>query len=239
MIGLGTVVNVLAVIVGSLIGLIFNGGLKKRFQDILMQALGLSTMFIGLAGALEGMFKISENKIETAGTMMLVVSLVIGALIGESINIERRMEQFGEWLKKKVTTKGDSTFVEGFVTSSLIICVGAMAILGSLQDGLMADASLLYTKAILDFVIVLISASTLGLGVLFSAIPLGIYQGLITAFARFIQPILTDKVIADLSLVGSILIFCVGINLAFGKKFKVGNLLPAIVIVVIYSMLNL
>lgn len=238
MIGLGTIVNVLAVIAGSSIGLVFNGGLKKRFQDILMQALGLSTMFIGLAGALEGMFKISENRIDTTGTMVIIVSLVVGAFIGELIDIERRMEQFGEWLKKKVTTKSDSTFVEGFVTSSLIICVGAMAILGSLQDGLKADASLLYTKAILDFVIVLISASTLGLGVLFSAIPLGIYQGLITAFARFIQPVLTDKVIADLSMVGSILIFAVGINLAFGKRFKVGNLLPAIVIVVICNMFN-
>lgn len=239
MIGLGTIVNVLAVIAGSSIGLVFNGGLSKRFQDILMQVLGLATMFIGTAGALEGMFKIHENSIETTGTIIIIISLVVGGLIGELINIEKRMEQFGEWLKRKVTVKGDSTFVEGFVTSSLIICVGAMAVLGSLQDGLSADPSLLYTKAILDFVIVLISASTLGLGVLFSAIPLGIYQGLITAFAKFIQPILTDTVIADLSLVGSILIFAVGVNLAFGKKFKVGNMLPAVVVVIICSLLNL
>lgn len=239
MIGLGTIVNVLAVIAGSSIGLIFNGGLSKRFQDILMQVLGLATMFIGTAGALKGMFKIHENSLETTGTMIIIISLVVGALIGELINIEKRMEQFGEWLKKKVTVKGDSTFVEGFVTSSLIICVGAMAVLGSLQDGLNADPSLLYTKAVLDFVIVLISASTLGLGVVFSAIPLGIYQGLITAFAKFIQPILTDKVIADLSMVGSILIFAVGVNLAFGKKFKVGNMLPAIIVVIICSLFNL
>ncbi|PKM86144.1 MAG: DUF554 domain-containing protein [Firmicutes bacterium HGW-Firmicutes-12] len=239
MIGLGTIVNVLAVIIGSFIGLIFRGGLNKRFQDILMQALGLSTMFIGMAGALEGMFKISENTIETTGTMVIIVSLVVGALIGELIEVEKRMEQFGEWLKKKVTLKCDSTFVEGFVTSSLIICVGAMAIIGSLQDGLRADASLLYTKSILDFVIVLISASTLGIGVMFSAIPLGIYQGLITAFAKFIQPVLTDKLIADLSFVGSVLIFAIGINLAFGKKFKVGNMLPAIIVVIICSILNM
>jgi uncharacterized membrane protein YqgA involved in biofilm formation len=239
MIGLGTIVNVIAVIVGSSIGLIFKGGLKKRFQDILMQALGLSVMFIGIAGALEGMFSISDNTIETTGTMIIIISLVFGALIGELIEIEKRMELFGEWLKKRVTLQNDSTFVEGFVTSSLIICVGAMAIIGSLQDGLRADASLLYTKSILDFVIVLISASTLGMGVLFSAIPLGIYQGLITAFAKFIQPVLTDKLITDLSFVGSILIFAIGINLAFGKKFKVGNMLPAIIVVIICSLLNI
>ncbi len=239
MIGLGTIVNVLAVIIGGSIGLIFNGGLKKRYQDILMQALGLSTIFIGVSGTLKGMFRIIGDTIETSGTMIMIVSLVVGALIGELIDIEKRMEQFGEWLKNRVKGNSHPKFVEGFVTSSLIICVGAMAVVGSLQDGLTADASMLYTKSALDFVVVLISASTLGIGVLFSAIPLGIYQGLITVFARFIEPVLTDVMVANLSFVGSVLIFGVGVNLAFGKKFKVGNMLPAIVIVVICSLFGI
>ncbi|MDX9871129.1 MAG: DUF554 domain-containing protein [Clostridia bacterium] len=239
MIGLGTLVNVLAVLMGGLIGLFFHGGLKERFQNILLKSLGLSIMFIGISGALENMLKINENSLEASGIMLLVISLVTGSLLGEWINIEKRMEDFGEWLKMKVTAKSGSTFVEGFVTSSLVICVGAMAIIGSLQDGLYGDATLLFTKSILDFVFILISASTLGLGVVFSAIPLGLYQGLITVFAQYIQPLLTDKIISDLSLVGSVLIFAIGVNQVFGQKFKVGNMLPAIVIAVICSVLNI
>lgn len=239
MIGLGTIVNVAAVLLGGVIGLIFHGGLPERFQKILMQALGLSVIFIGGSGALEVMLKIQEGALASSGIMLLVVSLVAGSLAGELIDIEKQMENFGEWLKSKVKSNNGSTFVEGFVTSSLVICVGAMAIIGSLQDGLHGDATLLYTKSILDFVFILISASTLGLGVVFAAVPLGLYQGSITVFAQYIQPILTDKIIADMSLVGCVLIFAIGINQVFGKRLKVGNMLPAIVFAVICSILNI
>lgn len=238
MIGLGTIVNVLAVICGSFIGMLCNGGLKQRFQDILMQVLGLATMFIGASGALKGIFVFHGETIETTGTMLMIISLVVGALIGEWINIEKRMEHFGEWLKVKVKGRDNQRFVEGFVTASLVICVGAMAVVGALQDGLTGDASMLYTKSILDFVIVLIFAATLGSGVLFSAIPLGIFQGSITLFAKFIEPILSDQMINNLSFVGSILIFGVGVNLSFGNKFKVGNMLPALIIVVICTIFS-
>lgn len=230
MIGLGTIVNTLAVIIGSAIGMLIKGGLKQRYQETLMQALGLATMFIGISGAMSGMLKIINNGIETTGSMILIASLVFGALVGEFLNIELRLEQLGNWLKSKVKVKNDSHFVEGFVTAALVICVGAMAIVGSLQDGLQGDSSTLFAKAILDFTIVMVFASTLGIGVMFSAIPLFVYQGSITVFATFLKPFLTEIVILNLSFVGSVLIFAVGLNLCIGKKIKVGNLLPAMII---------
>ena len=230
MIGLGTIVNTIAVIVGSLIGLLIKGGLKERYQDIIMQALGLATLFIGAAGAMSGMLKIVNQGLQTQGSMLLIGSLVAGSLVGEFLNIELRLEQLGTGIKSKVNVKNDTTFVEGFVTSALVICVGAMAIVGALQDGLQGDPSTLFAKAILDFIIVLVFASTLGIGVTFSALPLFVYQGSITIFATFLKPFLTDLVIANLSFVGSVLIFAVGINLCFGKKIRVANMLPAMII---------
>lgn len=232
--GIGTIANVMAVIAGGSLGLLFRGGLKARFQEIMMQALGLATIFIGAAGALKGIFVLNGSSIETSGTLVMIVALVIGSAIGEWINIEDKMEVFGAWLKDKAKGKDDPKFVEGFVTATLVICTGAMAVVGSIQDGLHGDATMLYAKACLDLVIVLVFASTLGKGVLFSAIPLGLFQGSITIFAGAIAPLLTDKIISDLSFVGSMLIFCVGVNLVFGKKFRVGNMLPALLIVVIY-----
>lgn len=230
MIGLGTIVNTIAVIVGSLIGLFIKGGLKERYQEIIMQALGLATLFIGAAGAMSGMLKIVNQGLETQGSMLLIGSLVAGSLVGEFFNIELRLEQLGTWIKSKVNVKNDTTFVEGFVTSALVICVGAMAIVGALQDGLQGDPSTLFAKAILDFIIVMVFASTLGIGVTFSALPLFVYQGVITIFATFLKPFLTDLVIGNLSFVGSVLIFAVGINLCFGKKIRVANMLPAMIV---------
>jgi len=154
---------------------------------------------------------------------------VSGALIGEWINIEYWMERFGEWLKVTVKAKNDPRFVEGFVTSSLVICVGAMAIVGAIQDALAGDPSLLFAKSILDAVIIMVFASTYGKGAIFSAIPVGILQGGVTLFAGIIEPLLSAQVIDTLSFVGSVLIFCVGVNLCFGKKFKVANMLPALI----------
>ena len=203
--------------------------LKQRYQEILNQALGLTVIFIGVSGAMKGMLEVTGNGLETRGTMELIAAMVTGALIGEWINIEHWMERFGEWLKRTVKGKNEPRFVEGFVTASLVICVGAMAIVGAIQDGLSHDPSLLYAKAILDAVIVLAFASTYGKGVLFSAIPVGILQGGVTIGAQFLAPLLSDRVIGELSFVGSVLIFCVGINLCFGKRFRVGNMLPALV----------
>jgi len=228
--GLGTIVNVAAVLAGGLAGLLLKNGLKQRFQDILMKALGLSTMFLGIAGAMTGLLKISDGKLATAGTATLIASVVGGALIGEWINIARKLERFGVWLRRKAKSENDTGFLEGFVNASLVICVGAMAIVGPIQDGLTGDASMLYAKSILDAVIVMIFASTCGKGALFSAIPLGILQGGVTLLAGFVAPFLGEAVIAGISFVGSALIFCVGVNLSFGNRFKVANMLPALVI---------
>ncbi len=237
MIGFGTVMNACAIIMGGVMGLTIGKGLTKRFQDILMSVLGLCVMFMSVAGVLKGMFVIANEQIATQGTLMMIFSLAIGAIVGEAIDIERRTEQFGEWLKKKAGNKKDNRFVDGFVMSSLTVCVGAMAVIGAINDGISGDHSILLTKAILDAIIILIMTTSYGKGCIFSAIPVVLFQGSITILARFIQPIMTEQALSNLSLVGSILIFCVGINLAFGKKFKVGNLLPSIVVAVIWALI--
>lgn len=236
MIGIGTIVNIIAVLIGGIIGMFFNGGLKAKYQTILMQALGLSVLFIGISGALKGMLVIINSSIDTKGSMLLIISLVLGSIIGEWIDIEAKMEGFGEFIKSKIKGNNNPKFVEGFVSTSLVTCVGAMAIVGSLQDGLMKDPTMLFTKSVLDGVISIVFASTLGIGVLFSVIPLGIYQGFITLFAKVLESLLSDLMIHNLSFIGSVLIFGIGVNLAFGKRFKVGNMLPSLIIVVIGSL---
>ena len=226
--GIGTIINVAAVILGGGAGMLLKGGLKERYQQILMQALGVCTIFIGISGALKGMYRIENGVLETSGTMLLIASLVLGSLLGEWIQIEKWMDHFGEWPREKAGGKNDSQFVEGFVSASLVICVGAMAIVGALEDGMRGDYSMLAAKAVLDGIIVLVFASSYGKGAVFSALPVGLWQGSITLFARFLEPVLTAQIISDLSFVGNVLIFCVGINLAFGKKFRVGNMLPAL-----------
>lgn len=234
--GIGTIVNVLAVLAGGGIGLFLKGGMKQRYQDTMMQALGLATMFVGMVGALQGMLVIEDGFVGSQGTLLMVLSLTGGGIAGEFLNIEKRLEQFGEWLKRKVHAEQNMRFVEAFVTTSLVICVGAMAVVGSLEDGLNGNPNTLIIKSALDFAIVIVFASTLGSGSLFSAIPIAIWEGGITAAAVFIAPFLSDVLITDLSAVGSVLIFGVGVNLLFQKGIKVGNLLPALAGPVIYHL---
>lgn len=233
--GLGTIVNVLAIVIGSGIGMLCKGGLKERFQQVLMQACGLATMFIGMAGAFEMIFTVEDGKIRSGSTMLVVISLVLGGLIGEAINIEKGLDGLGENLKKLVRASGDNRFVDGFVTASLIVCVGAMAICGPLEEGLTGNSQTLLIKSILDLVIVAVFSSVYGLGVSFSALSVGVYQGLITVFAVFIAPFMSEQLITNLSGVGSVLIFSVGLNLLFPKKIRVGNLLPALLVPVAYE----
>lgn len=234
MFGLGTIVNTLAVIAGGIIGLFLKNGLKQRFQDTIIQGLGLATLFIGAAGALSEMLKLVEGSLETNGSLMLILSMVLGGILGEAINIELQIERFGQYLKNKVNSH-DSQFVDAFVSTSLVICVGAMAIVGSFQDGLFGDASTLISKAMLDFMIVMVFASTMGIGTVFSAIPIFVYQGTLTLCASFLAPYFTNSIIASISFIGSVLIFAVGTNLCFQTKIKVGNLLPAIFMPIILS----
>jgi len=166
----------------------------------------------------------------------MIISLILGTFIGELLKIEDRLESVGEKLKKAVKAKNSGNFVEGFVTTTLIFCVGAMAIVGSLEDGLTGDFSMLAAKSVLDGIMAIIVASTMGIGVLFSAIPVFIYQGAITLLAEFISPVLSDQLVLNLSYIGSALIFGIGVNQVFGKKIKTGNMLPALLIPIVYEL---
>jgi uncharacterized membrane protein YqgA involved in biofilm formation len=237
MIGLGTVINAAGIMTGGAAGLIIGKGLTKRFQDILMTALGLSIIFISIGGALKELLIFSGGQISTQGTLMMIFSLVCGALMGELINIEDHTVRFGEWLKNKTKNTKDRQFVDGFVTSSLTVCIGAMAVVGAITDGISGDYSILLTKAILDTVIILVMTASYGRGCIFSVIPVVIFQGSITLLAKLLLPIMTVQALSNLSLVGSILIFCVGINLTFEKHIKVANLLPSILFAVLWEFL--
>lgn len=234
---MGTIINVAAIILGGIVGRLFGKILSERYQDTLNKVCGVSVLFIGIAGALEGMLVIEDNNVVSGKAMMIVVCLALGALLGELLNIEDKFERFGEWLKKKTGNAKEKLFVEGFVTASLTVCIGAMAIVGAIEDGIFGDYSILATKAVLDFIIIIVMTGSLGKGCAFSAIPVGILQGSVTVLAKFIKPVMTDAALANLSLIGSILIFCVGLNLVWGKKIRVANLLPAIVLAVVLAFL--
>ena len=237
--GLGVIVNTAAVVAGGLTGLLLKKGLSERFQDILTKACGISTMFIGAAGTLQGLLRVGEDgSLSTQGTMLLIFSLVLGGFAGEALDIEAWLERVGEWLRGAVKSRGDGHFVEGFVSASLIVCVGAMAIVGSIQDGLTGDQSMIFAKSVLDFVIVLVLASTCGVGAVFSAAAIFVYQGALTLLGMAVGNIMPAELIAQLSYVGSSLIFCIGVNLCFGKKIKTGNYLPALLVPVAYGLLG-
>ena len=237
MMGLGTLINTAAIVAGGVLGRAFGRFMSEDSQETLNKACGVCVLFIGMAGAFEGMFTIAENGLVSGGSMMIIISMALGAFLGELIGIEKWFERLGQWLKIKTGNAKDKSFVDGFVTASLTVCIGAMAIVGSIQDGLMGDYSTLATKGILDLIIIMVMTCSLGKGCMFSAIPVALWQGSITLLARLIKPIMTEAALANLSLVGSILIFCVGLNLVWGKKIRVANLLPSIVFAVIIAFL--
>lgn len=237
MIGMGTIINVGGVLAGGIIGLLFGRFMTDRYQEALMKVCGLCVIFIGISGTLEKMMTVQGNTLISGGTMMMIGSFTIGTLIGEWFNIELKMKQFGEWLKAKSGNAKDNHFVEGFVTTSLTICIGAMAIVGSIQDGLLGDYSILAAKAMLDLIIVVVMTAAMGKGCIFSAIPVALLQGSVTLLAQFMEPVMTEAALQNLSLTGSMLIFCVGVNLVWGKMIKVANMLPTIVIAVVWAFL--
>ena len=239
MIGLGTLINIGLIVAGGLIGLMGGRFITPRIQDTLMKASGVCVMFVGLAGTMQKMLVVQNGTITTQGSAMMIVSFALGSLIGEAADFETRIESMGTWLRDKTGNAGDNRFVDGFVSTSLTVCVGAMAIVGSIQDGILGDWSTLALKGALDCVIVCAMAASLGKGCIFSALPVGIFQGTITLMARFIQPIMTEAALVDLSLVGSMLIFCVGVNLIWEHTFKPANMLPAVVVAVVCAFFGL
>ena len=224
---LGTLVNTGAVLLGGGIGLLVQKGLPKRLSDILFQALGLCTIYIGVSGALSG-----EN------TLILILSMVLGTLIGEGIDLDLRVNQLGGWIERRFSQKNQKgvSLAEGFVTASLLFCVGAMSIVGALQSGLSGSHEMLYTKSLLDFVSAIIFASTLGAGVLFSALFVLVYQGSITLLAAWIAPLLSDAAVAEMTCVGSVIIIGLGLNMIGVSKLKVMNFVPAIFLPMLFCL---
>ena len=223
---MGTIVNTLTVIAGSLIGLFLKKGLPPKWQETIMQGIGLCVCVIGLQMALK-----------TNNIMIVIVSMVIGGVIGEAIDIEDLLNSFGNFIGKKITgnkQSGDkssaSIIGEGFVAASLVFCVGAMAIVGSFQDGLTGDHTTLYAKAILDGIASIVFAANMGVGVLFSAISVALYQGVLTAGAGLLAPIISDAMMVEITATGGLLIVAIGINMLKMAKIRIGNLIPAMII---------
>ena len=237
MIGLGTLINTAAIIAGGICGLLFGKLLKADHQDTLSKTCGIAVLFIGIAGALEGMLTVEDGSVLSGNAMLVVICLSLGALVGELLNIEGAFERFGQWLKIKTGNAKDKQFVEGFVTASLTVCIGAMAIVGAIQDGIEGNYTILATKAVLDLIIIMVMTCSLGKGCIFSALPVAVLQGSVTLLARLIRPVMTQAALDNLSMIGSILIFCVGVNLLWGKKVRVANMLPSVVIAVIAAFL--
>ena len=233
--GLGTIINVCCIVVGGLVGLVGKRFISRRLQDALLKACGLSVIFLGLGGALEKMLSVATAAdgsvaLSSGGTMMILVSLAAGSAIGEAIDLDARFEALGNWLREKTGSSGDATFVDGFVTASLTVCIGAMAIVGSIQDGISGDYTTLALKGAIDAVCICAMAASMGKGVIFSALPVGVWQGLVTAASTLLQPVMTQAALDNLGLVGSILIFCVGVNLIWPRTLKPANMLPAVFI---------
>lgn len=235
--GLGTVINVALIIVGSVLGLVFRRGMKDNLKETLMMVSGVIVLLLGMSGVMQYMLVIVNGSLQTTGPLMMIISMVIGAVIGELIDFNRWIIRLGDWLKAKTGNSGDPQFTNAFITASITFTVGAMGVLGSIQDGLTGNYQTLLLKGILDGIIVMVMASSLGRGALFSFIPVGITQLMITYMANWAAPLMTEAAIDNLSYVGSILIFCVGIDLIWPGKIRIANLLPAIFIAMVLTFI--
>ncbi len=237
MTGIGTIINTICIVAGGLVGNFIGKLFDKEQQDALTKICGISVLFIAIAGTMEGMLKIENNAVISTRAMLVVLCLAIGTALGELLRIERGLERFGEWLKKKTGNSDDKGFVNAFVTASLTVCIGAMAIIGAIQDGISNNYSTLAIKSVLDFIIIAIMTSSMGKGAAFSAIPILLFEGSITIMAVMIAPFMTELSVSYLSLIGSILIFCVGINLVWNTKLRVANMLPSVVLAILAAYL--
>jgi uncharacterized membrane protein YqgA involved in biofilm formation len=228
-----------AILAGAGLGTLARGGLPDRIRRTTLQGIGLAVSFVGISGALVQMLKVEGQALASYQGMLMILSMLIGSLIGAALNLEQRLENLGGVLQRLFRSGGsNSTFVEGFVSATILYCVGAMAILGSLEDGLTGNATTLYAKSILDGTVAIFFTATLGSGVFLSALSVGVYQGAITLLARFLQPYLSGNLIGQMSLVGSVLIAGIGFNFLSEKKIAIGNLLPAVFVPVFYALIQ-
>jgi len=224
---LGTIINAAAIISGSLLGLLLIKGISDNYREILLSGIGLSIILIGIKSAL-----VSDS------LMIVLFSIIIGAILGEYINIEKKLEQVGKLLEKKVSQKsaGPHSIARGFVTASLVFCVGSMAIIGSLESGLTGNHQTLLAKSLIDGIMSIVFTSALGIGVIFSSVAVFIYQGILTLLAASMKDILIPETIAQMSSVGGLLILAIGLNTLKITQIRVGNILPAIFLPLLYFM---
>ena len=218
---LGTIVNTVAVVAGGAIGLLLKKGIPQKVTDTVMQGLALCVIAMGISGALGG-----------SKTLTMIVSMALGAVVGTLLDLDGRLNRLGENVEKKLAPGGQGRIATGFVTASLLYCVGALGIVGSLQSGLTGDHSMLYTKSMLDFISSIVLCASLGVGVMLSAATLFLYQGLITLLAQALAPVLTDAVIAEMTCVGSLLIIGMGLNMLGVTRIKIMDYVPAMFIVI-------
>ncbi|HBE80733.1 MAG TPA: DUF554 domain-containing protein [Firmicutes bacterium] len=218
---MGTIINVVAILIGGTIGLLFRKRFPERISETALQVMGLFTLMIGIEMALQGKEMI-----------LVLISLALGAMIGEWINIEGRLDQLGLWIEKRLKVKAGSP-AKAFIYASLVFCVGSMAIVGSITDGVKGDYSILFTKAMMDGIISIPFAAGMGFGVLGSALSILLYQGSLTLLARLLQPIFNPNVVRELTSVGGVIVMGIGINILGIKKIRVGNFLPALIVIVI------
>lgn len=224
---LGTVVNTFAIIIGGLLGLMFGQTLPDRIKKTVIQGIGLAVLMIGVTMA-----------IQTKNSLVIIASVVIGGIIGELVDIEKRLQQFGQYLERRLSKNGQGAeFTKAFVTASLIYCVGAMAIMGALESGLTGNNTILYAKSMLDGITALVFASSMGIGVLASAIPVFVYQGVLTIMAGLLQGVLSTEIITEMGATGGLLIVGIGLNILEIKEVKVGNLLPGLFIAIPVTIL--
>lgn len=226
---IGVLVNAVAIVVGALVGLKAKGGLQQRYKTIINQSMGLAVLFVGASGALSQMMQPQANPV------LFIISLAAGAVIGEFLDIEKQLGKVGNWLQRKVPApQGGGNLATGFVAASLVFCVGTMAILGALESGISGRNTIFFAKSLLDGIIAMVMAASLGVGVAFSAASVLLYQGMLTLLAGWISPYVTPEVLRELSIVGGILIAAIGLNMLEVVRIKVGNLLPALLGPVLY-----
>ena len=237
MIGIGTIINSICIIFGSAIGYFSRKIFNISQQESLNKVCGISIMFIAIAGVMSGMLKFNGSEIIVEKSLFVVLCIALGTIVGELIGIERWFESLGEWLKIQSGNGKDSRFVDAFVTASLTVSIGAMGVVGSIQDGLSGDYPTLVLKSVLDFIIIAMMTSSMGIGSAFSVIPVFVIQISITFFASLVSPYVTTMAVNYLSLIGSVIIFSIGVNLVWGKKINVANMLPAIIFAVLAAYL--
>jgi uncharacterized membrane protein YqgA involved in biofilm formation len=233
---MGTIINAIAIVVATILGMIFKRGLPEKIQKGVMAALGIGLIALSLGWFLKDFFVLENNTLSTRGDLLIIVSLVLGVIIGEWIDIEERLNRWAEGIETKYNLP---PLAKGFIAATLIFCVAAMAIVGSIKDGLYGDMTTLLIKSALDFVTAMILASVLGIGVMFSAVSVLIYQGAITLLAMFGADLLTPDIIHSLSMVGNILLIGIGINFLEIKRIRVANMLPALLIPIVYHIILL